>query len=223
MLKLSQDRKVMGVKGEKNSIGLPYYTTCPGATETCKSICYANRSFMAMPYAKEMYQDNYDYIKFCLITGGVGFCARQLVEQIKKNNKSGYFRWNISGDVFSKEYATTIALVAILLPEIKFWIYTRSFDRFFFGAIPENLQVIASFDKDNYEKHKEFRFFRVLPSFLGSLEDAKKMVYVKKWVTCPQLTGKLALAGACVKCKLCINPPKGIGIHFPIKGEKNAG
>lgn len=217
MIKLSQDRKVAGVPGERNSIGLPCIDTCPGATSVCKSVCYAKRGFMIMPNAVKVYQDNYDAIRFCLVTGGIDFCARQLVGEIKKNNKSGYFRWNISGDIFNKEYSTVINLVALLLPEIKFWIYTRSFEFIASSIIPENLQLIASFDKDNYEKHKEFRFRKILPSFLGSLKDAQKMKNVKKWIPCPVDSGKIPLAGGCIKCKLCINPPKEIGILFPVK------
>jgi hypothetical protein len=222
MLKLSQDRKVMGVPRERNSIGLPFLTTCPGATSVCKSVCYTQKGFMAFDTCKKMYQDNYDYIKWCLMFGGIDYCANQLAVEIKKYNKSGFFRWQISGDIFSRDYSAVIAEVAAKLPDIKFWVYTRSLDLFCVDWINKsNLQVIISFDRENITtRFGTFGFDVILPSYLGDIKEAKEFRPQTKWITCPQQLGKIDLAGACVKCKLCIKPPKNIGIHFIIKGEK---
>jgi hypothetical protein len=217
MLRLSQNRKIMGVKGERNSIGLPVIKTCPGATEVCKSVCYAKKGFMAFDNAQNMYEENYKAIKFNLMMGGIKYCAEQLATEIKKYNKSGFFRWQISGDIFSYNYGWVVKEVAKLLPEIKFWIYTRSFHYISPGAAPNNLQIIASFDKENCDKYKYFIFWKVLPSYMGTLEEAKAFLPDKKWITCPQQLDKIELTGACIKCKLCISPKPNTGIHFIIK------
>lgn len=66
------------------------------------------------------------------------------------DNAAGGFRWHVSGDVFSREYALWISLVCRLSPTVKHWIYTRSFD--FVGDLyAPNLAVNLSADRDNLE------------------------------------------------------------------------
>ena len=70
-------------------------------------------------------------------------------------NVKNKFRWHVSGDVFSYEYAEFIALVCMLTPHVKFWIYTRSFDFLVPFVDVSNLAVNLSVDKDNYEEAME--------------------------------------------------------------------
>jgi hypothetical protein len=71
-------------------------------------------------------------------------------------NCRGGFRWHVSGDIFSEEYARWIARVCRYAPHVNHWIYTRSH-----GLIAPllpvstgaggNLALNISCDADNYE------------------------------------------------------------------------
>ena len=154
----------MGVKGEKNSLGIPAITTCPDATDLCKLVCYANTGFFRMDQAKNMYEQNKQSLDFFLKIG-VQSAAKLFAAEVIKHNKSGIFRWNIGGDLYSDRYFRMICAVARLTPTITHWLYTRSFklllsnkwdivgykDKKKFSLVPENLKVNLSYDALNYD------------------------------------------------------------------------
>jgi hypothetical protein len=81
-----------------------------------------------------------------------------------RENAQGGFRWHVSGDIFSLEYAEWIAAVCMEAPEVRFWIYTRSFDDGSLLPLMDvstccggNLAINLSCDRDNYELAKEVR------------------------------------------------------------------
>jgi len=239
MIKLSQDRKVQGKKGERNSFGIPAIKTCPGATESCKAVCYAKKGFFAMPIQKNFYQANYETLKLWLMTLSVEECAERFAKEIEKNNRSGIFRWNIGGDIFESKYLEMMVKIAYLLPRIRFWVYTRSFDIFINymkgnnisrGHLPRNLSVIASYDKDNVDwryksngiSARDIGKYFYTVTYMGDKKAAQKAFPDRKWITCPADAGKIELQSACAKCKLCFNTKKHneIAIHFPTTKEE---
>ena len=197
LIRLSQDRKVQGFPKEKNSFGLPVFTTCPGRTKACEAVCYAKRGTFTFPAAKKMYQENYGALQTILLKMPVVEAGAYFAKEIEKHNRGGIFRWNISGDVFSTRYWSMMIYIAMILPKITFWVYTRSFDEIQWAktCVPENLRVILSFDKDNKSRAKNSFVNAVcddrLISWMGDIKEAKKVFPSRKWFTCPELTKKI--------------------------------
>lgn len=228
LIKLSQDRKVQGIKREKNSFGLPAISTCPGRTPTCEEKCYACKGMFTFRAARTMYKENYGALRTMLLKMPIQEATACMRKEIIDNNKSGIFRWNISGDVFSARYWQLILNIAHNTPQITFWIYTRSFKEIQWAkfSIPQNLKVILSFDKDN-KVGKKSNFIQAimggrLVSWMGNIQEARRSFPNRKWFTCPELSGKIELQGACAKCRLCFNHPKpgNFGVHFPTNKEE---
>lgn len=72
-----------------------------------------------------------------------------MIEKIRKEEKSGYFRWFDSGDVPNWKGLLKIVQIAIALPEIRFWLPTKEYalvQRYVetVGPFPENLTVRLS-------------------------------------------------------------------------------
>jgi len=145
----------------------------------------------------------------------------------KKAGGFPYFRLHYSGDFFSVDYAQAWAEVMLEFPDITFWAYTRSFRTqttivetlakvpnltLFLSADPVNgEQALALFEKLK-DDHKNLGL-----AWLGD-EPPDKEKY--RWVTCPELSGKVKNtdeSGACAKCRLCVNNYKVRvkNIHFP--------
>jgi hypothetical protein len=62
------------------------------------------------------------------------------------------FRWNVSGDIISREHADFIKNVCVIAGHVPFWLYTRSFAYVEPLLEAKNLVINLSADKDNYEE-----------------------------------------------------------------------
>jgi hypothetical protein len=231
-IKLSKDRKVQGVEGEANSIGLVPGVDCPGETEACAK-CYGKRGFMAYPNAVKVYTHNSQYLRE-LLKKDVKKAAREVADEIKKHNKSNLFRWQIGGDIFGVKHLDMIVRVCNLTPDILHWIYTRSFIQFVKyytrhrEPLPSNLRFNLSYDRFNVESAldmagiigkakwlEEIEDVNVI-TWMGDKKEAQKHFPLWKWITCPADAGKIELQGACAECTLCFKEhKKRIAIHFP--------
>ena len=72
-----------------------------------------------------------------------------MTAKIKKEEKSGYFRWFDSGDIPSWKGLLKIVQIALALPDIRFWLPTKEYalvQRYVstVGAFPANLTVRLS-------------------------------------------------------------------------------
>ena len=73
----------------------------------------------------------------------------EMIAKIRKEEKSGYFRWFDSGDVPSWKGLLKIVQIAFALPSIRFWLPTKEYaliQRYVstIGAFPANLTVRLS-------------------------------------------------------------------------------
>lgn len=129
--------------------------------------------------------------------------------------KLWYFRLHYSGDFFSKDYSQAWADVIKEFPDVKFWVYTRSFvgETNFIEpllGIP-NLSLYLSADPVNqdealalYNKYSG-EYNNIGLSWLGPNAPNKEEL---RWVTCPETSNKIKgdeTKGACAKCRLCID------------------
>lgn len=140
-------------KPRPNAFSLVQIEDCPGSTPTCRTSCYVHGLQTAAPDTHALYQHNSEMIRKILAYDDKGIWSATMARWIEENAAGG-FRWHVSGDVFSFEYAEWIADVCALAPAVPFWIYTRSFD--FLQPLLEvstvrggNLAVNLSCDADN--------------------------------------------------------------------------
>jgi hypothetical protein len=130
---------------------------CPGSTEACRKACYVGPLEKAQAELYKLYESNAAAMRAILSDAGMtGAWVMQVAGWIKEHAPGG-FRWHVSGDVFSAEYAKFIADVCLESQAVDHWIYTRSFDDDKLGELAKvstlrggNLAVNLSCDVDNY-------------------------------------------------------------------------
>lgn len=143
-----------------NSFSLVQIRDCPFATETCKSVCYVHGLEVAEAEIHSKYYENSRTIREVLNNFHykevvVGAFAEYIIK-----NCSGGFRWHISGDILSADYATFIKLVCWTSQNVRHYIYTRSFEYIAPLINLSNLVLNLSADQDNYKEalilHRRF-------------------------------------------------------------------
>jgi hypothetical protein len=137
---------------QANAFSTVQVLDCPWSTPTCKDSCYVNNLEKFQPDIHDFYKrnsqairtvlDSYDCDTYCAVQDGFAKWIRE--------NAAGGFRWHVSGDIFSQDYADFIEGVVRSSPQVQHWIYTRSFNFIEELVDIENLTVNLSADKDNY-------------------------------------------------------------------------
>lgn len=137
-----------------NAFSIVQVKDCPYATETCMSVCYVHKLEKAESGVHEKYRQNSVSIRRIVCNPAYArYAAIAFAKWAKERCKDG-FRWHVSGDIFSLEYALFIRHVCMLSPEVFFWIYTRSFPFIEPLLGVSNLVVNLSADKDNWKEAK---------------------------------------------------------------------
>jgi hypothetical protein len=141
-----------------NALSLAHIEGCPGSTAICRASCYVHGLKAAQPALYRTYEHNSRMVQGILEMRHRDAIkwASLMADYISKNCKHG-FRWHVSGDIFSKGHAMWIAEVCRMSPQVRHWIYTRSFDLMeplCDVALTElndgNLVVNLSADAENY-------------------------------------------------------------------------
>lgn len=229
-LKLSDNSKTKFRRDHKNTFGLTYGLpsnggTCPGATEGkggCLDVrdghkrptCYMAKVTQIYKAVGAVLTHNTDLLmgKTQVEMAGV---LRETMEAFVKANEAKkdalFFRLHYSGDFFSEDYARAWAEVMVQFPQVRFWVYSRSYSYAGFFAQVPNLTFFFSVDPVNYASVLEhYRTVSHLPNFalawLGSVPAPQQAEH--RWVTCPETSGKLPNlpdSGACSRCRLCVD------------------
>lgn len=148
-----------------NAFSLVQVEDCPGSTPTCRASCYVHNLEKHAADTHALYRQNSRAIREILVGPDRGSWAVLLATWICDHAEHG-FRWHVSGDIFSREYAEFIAVVVATCeilrehedkPHVPHWIYTRSF-----GFVDElvglpSLALNLSCDPDNYDRAREIR------------------------------------------------------------------
>jgi len=149
-------------KPTANSFSLIQKEDCPFATEICKSVCYVNNLEKAEVRVHSKFKHNSKIIRIILGNTIIQEIAKEAFVEYIRHYCSKGFRWHVSGDIFSMEYARFITSICKKVPNVLFWIYTRSFD--YLGELfrIQNLAVNLSMDKNNISEallaHQKFGF-----------------------------------------------------------------
>ena len=178
--------------------------TCGGCCDGCENHCYAvndARRFhntVIPSVGKNTVVMRHDMDK--------GF--KQIKEQLLKN-KASVLRWHSSGEIMNYNYLLHMIKLAVELPDVKFYFYTK---RFGFieqyvqdhGAFPENLVCNISEWNGNTKGY--------------NLNGLNKFVYddgsdpeISKMIHCPAVDKKGHKTGVtCGQCGRCFSGNKGI-------------
>lgn len=129
------------------SFGLPTSVCTKGqilqrVTNSVCASCYAEKGRYTFPNVQEALERN-------LRAWSHPDFVPAMIECIRKEEKSGYFRWFHSGDIPNWRGLLKIVAIAYALPEIRFWLPTKEYSlisryRETIGAFPGNLTVRLS-------------------------------------------------------------------------------
>lgn len=203
-----------------NSFGLPSGVSCPGKTEFCVS-CYAANLELGWPQVGALTDHN---LHLLLDAGTTDAMTDLLMEMMGRyvdeaerkglDDKERLFRIHWDGDFFSVDYAEAWAHVIRAHPDIRFWVYTRSF-RPPVDVIPTlvgipNLALYLSADPENIvdARLQCARYPEVLLALCDvDYSSARAMAPDRPSLVCPENAEKIPLmaggVGACVSCRLC--------------------
>lgn len=228
MFKLTHNDKTKFHKYQKNTFGLNYGLpenggTCPGATTGkggCldtrdglkRKTCYMAKITAIYKNVGKVLQANTDQITGKTFEEIKTVCRETVQVFIQKSKDENlYFRLHYSGDFVSADYAKAWAEVVSEFPAVHFWVYTRS-DEFVELILGKpNLTVYLSCDPVNFDtmvgifdKYKD-KHANLGLAWLGHNGPEPEKY---RWVTCPEISGKIKNTkdnGACSKCRLCVN------------------
>lgn len=203
-----------------NSFGLPSGKafSCPGATSACESVCYAGRLEKAYKGVTNVVMHNWNLLKdtdYETTSTLLHDMIWDFAQECDKYEVPKVFRIHWDGDFFSKEYAEAWTETCIDWPNVKFWVYTRSFTPDL-NVVPilanvPNLSMYLSIDADNAEFApkvlEDYPQVRVATLAQTAVE-AQQMFPERTVIPCPENIKKIPLIvkdkGACVACGLCI-------------------
>lgn len=221
-----------------NSFGLPSGKafSCPGQTNFCERICYAGKLEKIYKGVKAILMHNWDLLSGAsvsemdaLLTEMMNEFEDETYALISKGKNATFdFRIHWDGDFFSRDYAQAWANVIRAFPDIRFWVYTRSFTSDLnvidiLAGIP-NLTLYLSADVDNIDvankvagQYQGVKIATVADTFA----DARDTITDKarKTYPCPENGKRIPLisdkGSACIACGIC---PAGRGdVLFSVK------
>jgi len=201
-----------------NTFGLPAGKafSCPGATNTCESVCYAGKLEKIYKGVRDNLLHNWELLRNADEPTMVDLLEDMITDfksDCDKRNAEKLFRIHWDGDFFSDTYTRAWQYVILNNPDIQFWVYTRVATAADMLKNIENLSLYFSTDKDNKDiaiglnKDKGIRLAYLADTFAIGQADLKAMIG-KVGAKCPENKKAIPLidkeGSACVKCSLCV-------------------
>ena len=225
-LKRSMDRKVTNAVSPNgktptiaNTFGLPAGKafSCPGATNTCESVCYAGKLERVYKGVRQVLIHNWELLNNANYDEMVRLLNEMIVEfklDCDKRNAEKLFRIHWDGDFFNDTYTLAWKTVINKHEDVKFWVYTRVSTAAEMLKGISNLSLYFSTDKDNKEiainlnKNNGIKLAYLAETFAIGQADMKEMIG-RVGAKCPENKKAIPLidkeGSACVKCSLCID------------------
>lgn len=168
---------------------LPAIETCPGATDACKTYCYARK-------AERIYRGVLNHRQESLQDSKSANFIPQMVSEIallSSKRKINKVRIHESGDFYSQEYIDSWQAIAETFPGIIFYAYTRSYQFDFSGLQAlDNVRLIFSLDETTCKKAlKVSKTFARISKVISKHEEPKLL---QTAIVCP---------GDCKICSIC--------------------
>lgn len=153
---LDGNGKVTGGNGtfaapRPNAFSIVQVEDCPFRTPTCEAACYVHGLESNAPNTHALYRHNSRMLRQLLANPVHRTVWAHLLADWITDNAAAGFRWHVSGDITSELHAKWIAMVCDASPDVRHWIYTRSYP--YIGPLLEvagsNLALNLSCDRDN--------------------------------------------------------------------------
>ncbi len=134
--------------GEVPCFSLSALETCPGATDACKTHCYAMKQFFKMSNVKRAHRRNWE------ATEESDF-ASQMIDEIRQMELE-LLRVHVSGDFYDTGYVRKWIKIVRACPDVVFYMYTRSWRRqrllpaLISLSLADNCYMWWSCDKDTH-------------------------------------------------------------------------
>ena len=224
-LKRSMDRKVTNAVSPNgktptiaNTFGLPAGKafSCPGATNTCESVCYAGKLERIYKGVRQVLIHNWELLKDANYDEMVRLLNEMIVDfklDCDKRNADKLFRIHWDGDFFNETYTLAWKTIITKHDDIQFWVYTRVATAAEALKGIDNLSLYYSTDKDNKDiainlnKNSGIRLAYLADTFAIGQADMKEMIG-RVGAKCPENKKAIPLidkeGSACVKCSLCV-------------------
>jgi hypothetical protein len=207
--------------GNAITFSLPAVDTCPGASEKCKSVCYATKGCFTFKSVEQKLQKQWK------ISQRKDF-ADIAIKFLSKRKQGTIFRIHPAGDFYDLLYAVKWWKIIKNSPHITFWCYTRSWRvskilpalkqlaklpncHMWFSCdeetgkpshIPENVRLAyVSLADDDIPSYTPDLFFRDYP-LRGSV-----VKHISGTLVCPPENG-ISHNVQCSKCRICLTNPK---------------
>ena len=225
-LKRSMDRKVTNAVSPNgktptiaNTFGLPAGKafSCPGATNTCESVCYAGKLERIYKGVRQVLIHNWELLKDANYDEMVRLLDEMILDfkaDCVKKDAPMLFRIHWDGDFFNETYTLAWKTIITKHDDIQFWVYTRVATAAETLKGIENLSLYFSTDKDNKDiaislnKDSGIRLAYLADTFAIGQADMKEMIG-KVGAKCPENKKAIPLidkeGSACVKCSLCVH------------------
>ena len=246
MIKISEDMKTRCYKGQKNALGLmpgPKWT-CPNATTGeggCWNVregrkletCYVTHCLARRPNVTAALTHNTELIYSVKGKNQVDLLAEAFhafqTKELKRDDPQLYFRLHWSGDIYDSEYASSLSKAIDQFPQIKFWMYTRSFQYINVFRKLRNLSLYLSLDRQNFTEglktYNMYKWPHLKICYLSPEDDWQKQFQKMKDevsedikpVGCPADIGKIGLEESCAKCRICLRNGRKTHVWFKTK------
>jgi hypothetical protein len=224
-LKRSNDRKVANAVSPNgktatiaNTFGLPAGKnySCPGATATCESVCYAGKLEKLFKGVKANLLHNWELLKDADYETMVTLLNEMIIDFKKdcaKKDAPLLFRIHWDGDFFNDTYSYAWKQVIMDNSTVQFWVYTRVKSAALMLKDIPNLSLYYSTDDDNANVGAELKTLHgIRLAYLGktftATESKMKELTGKVGAKCPENNKQIPLisqnGSACVSCGLCV-------------------
>lgn len=227
-LKGSKDRKVANAVNKagklaaiSNTFGLPAgdQYSCPGMTEVCGAICYANTLEKVYPSVRALLLHNFDLVKdadqattFALLDGLIA----DFVKASDKRGAEKVYRIHWDGDFFSETYTAAWIEIIRKYDDVQFWVYTRvaAYAVMIHKAGLPNVSLYFSTDRANQTVGAMLnQMYGIRLAYLANTfaegQTVMREITGRPGAKCPEQTGAFPLiseeGSACVRCGLCVN------------------
>jgi len=171
---------------------MPYYLTCPGASELCKKICYC----------AEYMSDGRSDANYLMFLENRLKLEEEIVNylNIEIKGKLCAIRLHSEGDFFSKEYIAFWYKIMKKFPQVYFWAYTKSWR-------VKNLKSYL----DKLEELPNFNLYYSWDKSMDDMTNHKQAILVKDYaeikkynnaIVCPE---QYNFVQCCADCGICLH------------------
>ena len=201
-----------------NTFGLPAGKnfSCPGATATCETVCYAGKLERIYKGVKAVLLHNWELLKDADHDTMENLLQEMIADfkkDCEKKDAPKLFRIHWDGDFFNDTYTFAWKHVILNNPDVQFWAYTRVAAAAEMLKGIDNLSLYYSTDRDNKETATQLnanhgiKLAYLAETFAMGQADMKAMIG-KVGAKCPENKKAIPLissnGSACVSCGLCI-------------------